>query len=421
VTRVPATRRPWRGSRILLGVTGGIAAYKSVQLARDLTRLGAEVDVVLTRAARKFVGKASFQGVTGRDVHTDLWDLSGDGGAALHLRLGYEADAVCIAPATADTLARLAGGHANDLLTTALLATRAPVLLCPAMNDRMFGHPQVQANLEHLRSVLGHHVAGPDTGPLAVGEGEGPGRMVEPAHIVEWLGRLLEDGSSLQGVRVLVTAGPTREPVDEVRYLGNRSSGRMGFALARAAWRRGARVTLVTGPVDLPPPREVEVVRVETAREMEAAVRSRLDGVGVAIFAAAVADFRPETVAEGKLSRRDGEIPPLALAENPDIARTTREALEPGAVSVGFALEASDHDLVERARAKLREKGFDLVVANVPGPDSGFGVDTNRVTLVGLRDSEPLELLTKDEVAEAILDRVKRRLGRTAPPAETRE
>ena len=241
--------------------------YRRVQVdpGCPLARLGATVDVVLTRAAQKFVAALSFEGVTGRPALTDLFSADG---AALHVKLGREADVVCVAPATADFLARAAQGRADDLICTTLLATRAPVVICPAMNDRMFEHPQVQANVTHLIQELGYAVAGPAEGPLAVGEGDGPGRMLEPWQIEEHVGRALARGGPLAGRAVLVTAGPTREPVDPVRYVGNRSSGRMGYAIAQAAWRRGAQVTLVSGPSALTRPVGVEVVPVETAVEM---------------------------------------------------------------------------------------------------------------------------------------------------------
>jgi phosphopantothenoylcysteine decarboxylase/phosphopantothenate--cysteine ligase len=258
---------------VVLGVTGGIAAYKAVQVARDLTRLGAEVDVIATEAAQKFVGGLSFEGVTGRPVLTELFSAQG---AARHIELGRAADAIVVAPATADLLARAAQGRADDLLTTTLLATRAPVVLCPAMNDRMFAHPQVQQNLAHCRDVLGYRVAGPDTGPLAAGEADGPGRMLEPDVIVQHVGRALAQRAPLSGRRVLVTSGPTREALDPVRFVGNRSSGKMGRALAEAAWRRGAEVTVVSGPVALAPPVGAEVVRVESGREMLDAVAHRI-------------------------------------------------------------------------------------------------------------------------------------------------
>jgi phosphopantothenoylcysteine decarboxylase/phosphopantothenate--cysteine ligase len=401
-------RRPWNGRRVVLGVTGGIAAYKAVQLARDLTCLGAIVDAVLTRGARQFVQPLSFEGVTGRPALTELFSTEG---AALHIRLGYEADVVCVAPATADFLARAAQGRANDLLTTTLLATRAPVVLCPSMNDRMFAHLQTQTNIAHLREALSYHIAGPVVGPLAFGEGEGPGRMLEPAAIVEEVGRALRAPSPLEGKRVLVTAGPTREAIDPVRYVGNRSSGRMGFALAEAAWRRGAEVTIVSGPVSLDEPHGVEVIRVETAREMFDEVSQALPEVDVSIFASAVADFRPVNATQGKLKR--DEVGPelvLSLTENPDVAGGTRERRKAGSIAVGFALETEA--LLENGQKKLESKGFDILVANDATEEgAGFEVDTNRVTL--LMKGEPSEecpLMSKNEVADTILDRVTRLL-----------
>ncbi len=397
-------RRPWEGRRVVLGVTGGITAYKAVQLARDLTRLGATVDAVLTRGARQFIQPLSFEGVTGRPALTELFSAEG---AALHIRLGQEADVVCVAPATADFLARAAQGRANDLLTTTLLATRAPVVLCPAMNDRMFAHPQTQANIAHLRESLSYRIAGPAVGPLAYGEGEGPGRMLEPAEIIEEVGRALVTPSPLDGKRVLVTAGPTREAIDPVRYLGNRSSGRMGFALAAAAWRRGAKVRVVSGPVALPDPHGVEVLRVETAKEMFDHVSEGLPEADVSIFASAVADFRPADSSEGKLKRADvGPELALSLTENPDVAGGTRERRKTGSIVVGFALET--RSLLENGQKKLETKDFDLLVANDATEEgAGFEVDTNRVTLLTPgKPNEELPLLSKDEVAEIILDRV---------------
>lgn len=404
-----APRRPWQGRRIVLGVTGGIAAYKSVQVARDLTRLGAEVDVILTESAQKFVAPMSFQGVTGRPALTSLWSPEG---GALHIRLGREAHAVCVAPGTADFLARAAHGRADDLLGTTLLATRAPVVICPAMNDRMFSHPQVQANLAHVRDRLGYHIAGPAQGALAVGEGEGPGRMLEPARIVEHVGRALSDHGALGGKRVVITAGPTREPVDPVRYLGNRSSGRMGYALARAAWRRGAQVTLVSGPSSLDVPEGVDFVPVGTAQEMFDAVSGVLPQADVSVFAAAVADYRPAQAFDAKVKRGDtGNELTVELTANPDIALETRPLRKEGSVAVGFALETDD--LAANARKKLEAKGFDLLVANdATEAGAGFEVDTNRVTLFGADgSSDELPLQSKDEVAEDVLDRVAELLG----------
>ncbi|HKJ02228.1 MAG TPA: bifunctional phosphopantothenoylcysteine decarboxylase/phosphopantothenate--cysteine ligase CoaBC [Longimicrobiales bacterium] len=405
-----APRRPWLGRHVVLGVTGGIAAYKSVQVARDLTRLGATVDVVMTRGAQKFVAPLSFEGVTGRAALTELFSSQG---AALHIRLGRDADVVCVAPATADFLARAAQGRADDLLCTTLLATRAPVVVCPAMNDRMFAHPQVQANLAHIRDRLGYRVAGPAEGLLAVGEGEGPGRMVEPWQIVEHVGRALgADDPTWADRTVLVTAGPTREALDPVRYVGNRSSGRMGFALAQAAWRRGARVTLVTGPSSLDLPEGVDVIPVESAREMHDAVANVLPAADVSFFAAAVADFRPAEAFQQKVKRGDtGPTLSVELVANPDIASETRPLRKAGSVTVGFALETQD--LLANAARKLEAKGFDLLVANdATDEGAGFDVATNRVTVLGPGGQvEALPLQSKEEVAEAILDRVARRLG----------
>lgn len=402
-----AGRRPFAGRRLVLGVTGGIAAYKAIQLARDLTQLGAAVDVVLSAGARDFVQPLSFEALTGRPVYTEPY-LPGD--PLLHIRLAREAEAVIVAPATANFLARAAAGLADDLLATLLLATAAPVLLCPAMNDRMYAHPQTQANLAHLQA-LGYRVAGPAVGPLAWGEGEGPGRLLEPAEIVAYGGRLLEGDSRLTGRRIVVTAGPTREPIDPVRFLGNRSSGRMGYALAAAAWRRGAQVTLVSGPSPLAPPVGVHVVCVETAEQMRAAVAGELPTADALLMAAAVADFRPARPAAAKLKKEDRRAPPLPLEPTPDVLRATRALRPAGCVVVGFALETDD--ALENGRRKLLGKELDLLVVNdATEPGAGFEVETNRVTLLAPdRPDAALPLLSKHEVADAILDRVAARLA----------
>ncbi|TVR63888.1 MAG: bifunctional phosphopantothenoylcysteine decarboxylase/phosphopantothenate--cysteine ligase CoaBC [Gemmatimonadales bacterium] len=398
-------RRPWQGRRVVLGVTGGIAAYKSIQLARDLTLLGSQVDVVMTEAARRFVGPLSFEGVTGRRVARSLWSADG---SALHLSLGRDAHLFVVAPATADFLARAAHGRADDLLTTVLLATRAPVLLAPAMNHRMWDHPQTGANVQHCRDRLGYHILGPHEGRLGAGEGSGMGRMVEPSHIVEWCGRLLSGRTgSLSGRSVLVTAGPTREPLDPVRFLGNRSSGRMGFSVAREAWLRGADVTLVSGPSSLPDPVGIRVIRVETARDMLGAVEAHVASAQIVVYAAAVADYRPMKPASRKTRKsHTGDRLTVELGVNPDIAAETASLTPAGGIRVGFALETDD--LLERAGEKLRAKGFDLIVANPAGEDdAGFDVDTNRVTILDRHGgTQDLPLLLKDEVAGRILDRV---------------
>lgn len=392
--------RPFDRQRILLGVTGGIASYKSAWLARLLTQAGADVDVVLTRSAREFVGAITFEALTGRAVHTELVAA---GHALDHIRLARDARLVVVAPATADFLARAAGGHADDLLSACLLATAAPVLIVPAMNDRMWAHGQVQANAAALRA-LGYQVLEPDDGPLAAGEGSGPGRMPEPDTIVAHASRLLEAAGALVGRRVLVSAGPTREPLDPVRFLSNRSSGRMGVEVAAAAWRRGADVTLVCGPLEVPVPTGVEAVRVETTDEMRAAIAERLPEADVLVMAAAPADFAPAEPASGKIKKADGPAF-LPLAPTPDILRSTQPLRRAGAVVVGFALETSNADA--EGRRKLHDKQLDLVVINdATEPGAGFGVDTNRVTMLDASGrTEVLPLLPKRDVADAILDR----------------
>jgi phosphopantothenoylcysteine decarboxylase/phosphopantothenate--cysteine ligase len=393
--------RPFDGRRVLLGVTGGIASYKSAWLARLLTTSGAEVDTVLTRAAREFIGAITFEALTGRPVHTALLDA---GHALDHIKLARAAHAIVVAPATADFLARAAHGRADDLLTACLLAAEAPVLLVPAMNDKMWAHAQTQRNVAHLRQ-LGYSVLEPEEGPLAAGEGSGPGRMPEPETVLAHVGRLLEREASLRGRRVVVTAGPTREPLDPVRFLSNRSSGKMGVAVAAAAWRRGADVTLIAGPLAVPLPGGVDVVPVETTEEMAAAVERALAGAEVLIMAAAPADFRAAAPAPRKIKKASAPSE-IALAEAPDILVSTRGARRNGVVVVGFALETED--AVAGGRQKLASKDLDLVVVNdATEPGAGFGVDTNRVTLVDRQGrEESLPLLAKADVADAILDRV---------------
>lgn len=397
-----APRRPWRDRRVVLGVAGGIAAYKAVQIARDLTQLGARVDVVMTRAAREFVGPLTFEALTGRPV---VQEILAPGAALEHIRLAREADAVCIAPATADLIARAAHGHADDMLTAILLATRAPVLICPAMNDKMYAHPQTQRNLHHAESVCGYRLVGPAVGPLAYGEGEGPGRLEDPAVVVEHIGRALEGDTPLSGRRIVVTAGPTREALDPVRFLSNRSSGRMGFAIAAAAWRRGADVLVIAGPTSVAPPPGPVLLRVESAEQMRDAVETSLGDADALVMSAAVADFRPARVAERKIKKAAAGLS-LELEHAPDVLRTTREARAEGAVVVGFALETDDAR--ENAKRKLESKGLDLVVLNEAlAPGSGFEVETNRVVIIDRAGREDaLPLLSKHEVAEHILDRL---------------
>jgi phosphopantothenoylcysteine decarboxylase/phosphopantothenate--cysteine ligase len=397
-----APRRPFAGRRVLLGVTGGIAAYKAVQLARDLTLAGAAVDVVLTAGAQEFVRPLTFEALTGRAAHASLYPA---GDPNLHVRLAREADLVLVAPATANFMARAAAGMADDLLSAILLATPAPVVLCPAMNDRMYAHPASAANRARLLEI-GYALAGPGVGPLAWGEGEGPGRMLEPGEVLAHAGRALEGGTPLSGRRVVVTAGPTREAIDPVRYVGNRSSGRMGYEVAAAAWRRGADVLLVTGPSHLPPPVGIEVARVESAEEMRAAVEAALPTADVLVMAAAVADFRPADPAGEKLKKESGGVPELRLERTADVLASTRALRPAECVVVGFALETKD--AVDNGRRKLEAKGLDLLVVNdAREPGAGFEVATNRVTLLQPgRGDEALPLMPKSEVADRILDRV---------------
>lgn len=393
--------RPFHGRRVLLGVTGGIACYKSLHVARLLTQAGAEVDVVMTAAAQEFVGRITFEALTGRPTYTSLLDA---GHALDHVKLARAAHAVVVAPATADFVARAAHGRADDLLSACLLAADAPVLVVPAMNDRMWAHPQTGRNVTHLRE-LGYTVLDPAEGPLAVGEGSGPGRMPEPETIVAHVGRLLDSDHSLAGRRVVVTAGPTRESLDPVRYLTNHSSGRMGVAIAAAAWRRGAEVVLIHGPLAVPLPEGVATVAVESTVEMRDAVAAALADADVLVMAAAPADFRPAAPRATKI--RKGDAPPaVELAPTPDILLSTRDCRRAGSVIVGFALETGDPRA--SAREKMARKGLDMVVANdATEPGAGFGVETNRVTLIhadGREDALPL--LSKSEVADELLDRV---------------
>jgi len=357
----------------------------------------------MTPAATEFIGAVTFEALTGRPVHTGLFD---PGRALDHIKLAREATAIVVAPATADFLARAATGQANDLLSACLLAAACPVLLVPAMNDHMWAHPQTQQNVAHLRS-LGYRVVEPDEGMLAAGEGSGPGRMPEPESIFAHVGRVLEKASPLVNKRVLVTAGPTREAIDPVRFISNHSSGKMGVAVAQAAWRRGAEVDLVAGPLAIETPVGIGVRTVESTADMTAAVEGLLPRCDVLVMAAAPADFRPVNVATSKIKKANA-LAPIELASTPDILKSTKAARREKAIIVGFALETDD--VVANARGKLASKDLDMIVVNdAREAGAGFGVDTNRVTLL-MRDGseEVLPLMPKSEVADAILDRVER-------------
>jgi phosphopantothenoylcysteine decarboxylase/phosphopantothenate--cysteine ligase len=390
-----------QGRRVVLGVSGGIAAYKAVDVCRRLVDAGAHVAPVLTDDALRFVGALTFSALASEPARTSLFDAPEP---IPHTRLGQTADLVVVAPATAKVLAKYAAGISDDLLTATLLATRAPVLVAPAMHTEMWEHPAVQDNVATLRR-RGVHIVPPERGRLAGGD-VGEGRLADPAAIVAAAAAVLDAGAGadLAGIRVLVTAGGTREPIDPVRFVGNRSSGKMGYAVADAAARRGAAVVLVSTMGRPAGHHGVHVVRVETAEEMADAVFDRVADVDVVVMAAAVADFRPKVAAPEKLKKADGP-PEIVLEPTPDIlgalgGRADRPVL------VGFAAETER--VREHASAKLAAKGVDLMVANdVAAPDSGFEVDTNRAVILDARGgAEELPLLAKTALADVILDRV---------------
>jgi len=399
---------PFAGRHVLLGVSGGIACYKSCTLARRLAEGGAAVDVVLTASAAEFVRPVTFEALTGRPVLTSLWQPDR---ALAHIGLARQPDLAIVAPATANLLARAAVGLADDLLTALLLARTGPVLAAPAMNDAMYAHPATRANVKTLAG-RGWHFVGPDTGPLAEGPSERPGRMSEPEAVLAAAARLLLQRAPWLGKKVVVTAGPTREHVDPVRVVTNPSSGRMGYSVAEAAYARGADVVLVSGPSDLPLPLGVTTHRVETTAEMQRAVESLVKHADLLVMAAAPADYRPARPATGKRPRADGTLT-LELEATPDILASLKPPS--GCVVVGFALEAAGAEGgngVARAQAKLREKHLDYIILNdALEPGAGFEVTTNRVTIIGKRGT-PIELplLDKRDVAERILDAVEQAL-----------
>jgi phosphopantothenoylcysteine decarboxylase/phosphopantothenate--cysteine ligase len=398
------------GKRILLIIGGGIAAYKSLDLIRRLRERGAAVRCILTAGAQQFITPLAAAGISGQRAHTDLFDREDEADIG-HIRLARDADAIVVAPATANLMAKMAGGHADDLASTVLLATTLPILIAPAMNVRMWLHPATRRNLDILVGD-GVRTVGPNEGAMAEAE-HGPGRMAEPLEIVAAVERLLAPSGPLTGKRVLVTSGPTHEPIDPVRYIANRSSGKQGHAIAKAAAEAGAEVTLVSGPVSLPDPAGVRTVHVESAREMLAAVEAALPA-DIGIFAAAVADWRTENAAGEKIKKDAGPRPPLALVENPDILATIAQRREgrPSLV-VGFAAETEK--VIEHAKAKLAKKGCDLIVANDVSPASGvMGGDSNTVHLVTAGEVETWPTLGKDEVAQRLVMRLSERLRQLA-------
>ncbi|WP_028029137.1 bifunctional phosphopantothenoylcysteine decarboxylase/phosphopantothenate--cysteine ligase CoaBC [Gemmobacter nectariphilus] len=390
------------GKRILLIIGGGIAAFKAVDLIRKLRERGASVVPVLTRAGAQFVTPLTVGALAGHKVHLDLFDLTEEAEMG-HIQLSRAADLVVVVPATADLMAKMAGGHADDLASTLLMATDKPVMIAPAMNVRMWEHPATQRNLATLLAD-GVRVIGPIAGPMACGE-FGPGRMVEPADILAAMETELADGP-LAGRRILVTSGPTHEPIDPVRYIANRSSGAQGTALAAALRDLGAQVVFVTGPASVPPPQGVQVVRVETARQMLEAVQAALP-VDAAVMAAAVADWRVANAAGSKMKKDgSGRAPALEFAENPDILATVSKhaSARPGLV-VGFAAETDT--VIEHATAKRLRKGCDWIVANDVRPDTGImGGSSNAVTIISDAGAESWPMMGKDEVARRLADRI---------------
>ena len=386
----------------MLGVSGGIAAYKAALVARLLKAAGADVSVVMTEAATRFIGPDTFSALTGEPAHTSLWERPGE---VLHVRLAREADVAVVVPATANVLAKLAHGHADDLLSATLLEATCPLVIAPAMHSGMWEHPATQANLGTLRG-RGVTFAGPATGALAHGD-EGIGRLEEPEDVVAAVRGVLVP-QDLVGHTLLLTSGPTHEPIDPVRFVGNRSTGKMGAALAAEALGRGASVTVVLGPGAVVPP-GVEVVPVQTTEEMREAVLARFDDADAVVMAAAVADFRPKAIADAKL-KKDAGVPELLLEPTPDILAELGER-RGDQVLVGFAAETEDLEVA--GRQKLTAKHLDLVVVNLVGrPDTGFGADTNEAMLLAKGgEDEPLRRWTKRELAAAVMDRVAGLLG----------
>ena len=393
------------GKTVLLGVSGGIAAYKSAALASMLKKLHADVHVLMTENATQFITPVTFESLTGNKCVVDTFDRNFQFNIQ-HISLAKKADAVLVAPATANVLAKFAHGLADDMLTTTVLACTCPKIVAPAMNTRMYENPITQDNLQTLRKY-GFTVIEPATGHLACGD-TGAGKMPEPEELCDWLLQAIQCEKDLAGKKILVTAGPTREALDPVRYLTNRSSGKMGYAVAKAAARRGAEVTLVTGPTELPPPRFC-TVPVTSAADMFEAVTSRSDQMDVIIKAAAVADYTPLEVAGDKIKKSDTDLS-IPLARTKDILGWLGEHKKPGQFLCGFSMET--RDMLENSRKKLQKKNLDLIAANnVKVPGAGFAGDTNVLTLIAPDLEEELPLLSKDEAAHRLLTVIKGRMN----------
>ena len=394
-----------KGKTIVLGVTGGIACFKAAALASLLVKQHANVQVIMTENATKFVTPLTFEQLTGQKALTDTFDRNFQHSVE-HIAVADRADLVLIAPATANIIAKLAHGLADDMLTTTVLACDCPKAIAPAMNTKMYENPVTQDNLATLRRY-GWEVAEPASGHLACGT-EGKGRLPEPEELLELCLHAVAREKDLRGKRVLVTAGPTREALDPVRYLTNRSSGRMGYAIARAAARRGAEVTLVSGPTALPRPGYMEIVDVESAQEMFEAVTSRAPDMDIIIKAAAVADYRPADVAEDKIKKKDGDLS-IPLERTRDILGTLGQRKREGQFLCGFSMET--RDLIDNSRKKLTKKNLDMVAANnVKVEGAGFGVETNVLTLITAEGEKELPLMSKDAAADALLDAILERM-----------
>jgi len=392
------------GKTIILGVTGSIAAYKAVDIASQLAKSDARVNVIMTEAATEFVAPLTFQTITGRSVVTEMFELASESNIE-HISLAEAADVIVIAPATANIIAKLAAGIADDMLCCTVLASRAPVIIAPAMDTSMYENPITQDNLSKLRA-RNFITVGPIFGRLASGK-EGLGRLADIKDIIDTIRQVLGRNEDLAGKHIVVTAGGTQEPIDPVRYITNRSSGKMGYALAEAARDRGARVTLITAPTSLPRPAGMETANVCTAQEMYQATKDAVSQTDALIMAAAVADFRPTLAAKDKIKRKQDKLT-LEFERTPDILGSIKGDF----IKVGFAAESSN--LVENAKQKLYQKGLELIVANdITASDSGFGADNNRVTIIDQEGKiDDLPLLPKREIADRILDRVAKLLSK---------
>jgi len=391
-----------KDKNVILGVTGGIAVYKAVEIASRLRKAGANVHVIMTRASTEFVTELTFREITGNPVVVSMWSKDMQWNVE-HIALANLADVLLIAPATANFISKAASGMADDMLTTTLLATKAPVFIAPAMNSNMYEHPLTQENINKLKA-LGHHLIEPATGHLACGV-SGIGRLPEPEAIVAEVAAHFKQSLAWQGRKVLVTAAGTIEPIDPVRYIGNRSSGKMGYAVAEEAYRRGAEVLLVSGPSALSVPPGIRLIKIETAAQMRDAVLREFAASDVIIKAAAVADYRAKEIAENKIKKNDGQLT-LVLEKNPDILWELGQRKAAGQILVGFAAETQN--LLQYAKSKLAKKNLDMIVANdVSKPEAGFNADTNLIKIISADGTiEDFPLLPKRELAKIILDKI---------------